>query len=254
MAKAGLDDPKWSLRFGGYYTIDQDGQVQIQINGISALLDIEDTLDLEYETTVFRLDGHYRFTPEHRIEVSAYKLDSHGSKVLDESLLFPGGSTVDIGATLDSELDIDTYRFNYTYSFYHSDQVEVGISGGLHVTGMNGELEASGSINSNPGQYEVAGSSVTAPLPVIGVRFEYAATDHITIEFMYDLFFLEYDDYQGRYTDSQWIVEYTFDSGLGLGLGIDSTEFNVEADDDNDVELNFDTSFLGLTAFLSYSF
>lgn len=81
--------------------------------GAGASINPSETLGLDLEQTVTRLDGYYRFTPVHALTYSRYKIKSTGNRTIDETFdwLDKDGNKIEIplGAQVNTELEYDIY-------------------------------------------------------------------------------------------------------------------------------------------------
>lgn len=240
------------IQLGGFAPVNVEGSLQLRENGLGGSLDLDDALNLKSETQVFRLDGFYRFNPHHRIEYSYYSLKSKGTNEIDESANI-GDDVVSAGAKVESKLNYEIFKVNYTYSFYRNDRVELGISAGIHATHFDTSLKAEGNVNGQPSQTTAASADLIAPLPVIGWRLHYDILQDLNLTFSYDLFALAYEDFKGSYEDSQLFVDYEVYKKFGVGAGINRTVYNISAED-GDTVAKLNRSMLGFMAFVSYRF
>jgi hypothetical protein len=173
-----------------------------------------------------RIDGHYRFAPKHRVDFSWYKIDRGGQIVTQRGLDF-GDVNFPAGTAIDSELNTETIKAAYTYSFYRAPQIETSLSVGLHVTKMEASLQSAGL-----GIAEA--TSATAPLPVFGFRLDYSFSPKWLVRTKYELFFLDnFDTYQGALNDFTIAIEHHTFKHVGFGFGLNRSSLDLEIDEDN---------------------
>ena len=213
------------------------------VRGIS--ISPEDTLGLKTEQSVVRLDGHYRFTKKHALTFSWYSINSDGNKSLDEEFdwIDENGDTVTIpiGASVDTTLDYDIYKVGYLYSFHHTDKVELAVGAGLHMTriGVGLNAQATGLTG------EVSDVSTTLPLPVLSFALIYQVTPKFSWHIKSEFFALEFDNWDGRYTDTTLGMEYRFFKHVGLGIALAGNSLKVTEDTD-DYKFNYDNRITGV--------
>ncbi len=194
---------------------------------LSVRINTEDQLGMESETNVFRLDGYYRFSDTHSIDISYFSVKSEGNKVLSADIEWDD-KTIGVGTTVSSYFNMDVYKINYGYSFYHNEKVELVLSAGFHITTLDLGLEATGVTEGD----EKVG--ITVPLPTFGFKGEYTVIDkRLFVEYKTDYFFLKYDDFQGRLISSALNIEYRFVDNIGVGVGYNSNKIFVAMDDGN---------------------
>ena len=179
-------------------------------DGVSGSLDLLKVLKMETRTTSVYFDGYYRFTPSQRVELGYTSLSSSAHSGFGK-VYFPGEEyEIDLSGDVDTHMDIDTFKILYTYSFYHNEKVELGLSLGLHVTDIDFGLGAS----IGPGGNDY--SLVIAPyLPVIGARFEYMILPEWSVQYNFDLLYLATDVELPNMSNVEGTEGYLFDSSLG---------------------------------------
>ncbi len=246
-------EDKWKINVGGMFVTSFETDMQLSKKGfpVGARINTEDQLGLNSDTATFRLDGYYRFNDQHAIEGSYYAVRSDGERVVSGEFEW-NGDIIGAGARVDSFFDMDILKVNYLYSFYHNDRVELALSAGLHLTSIDLGISASGSVNGIPSKTVSSGSSVTAPLPVVGFKGQYTIIpETLFIDYKADFFYLEFDTYTGSLIRSLFAIEYRFVEHVGVGLGFDSTIINVEMDD-GDKKVNVDNTLSGFLLYFTY--
>jgi hypothetical protein len=219
---------RWNLSLGSYFVTRTNGTVRLDrtagVVSIGTSIDWERDLGGETSMTVPRIDGYYRFAPKHRVDFSWYKVDRNGTVYSQRSIDF-GNISFPAGSAIESTLNTATTKVAYTYSFYRAPEIETAVSVGLHVTGVETSLTAAG--------LGLAGSnSITAPLPVIGFRLDYAFTPKWWMRTKYELFFLDsVDKYKGSLSDFTLAVEHRTFQHVGFGFGLDRNSIDVEVTD-----------------------
>jgi hypothetical protein len=230
---------RFMLRMGGYHAQNADTIARLSANNlpVGTYIDFHDTLGGDTATTVFRMDGLYRFNDKHSLNFSWYALRFTGSRVLSEDINW-GDQTFPINAQVSSEIKFDVYKLSYQYSVYHNDKVELGASFGLHIMHAFAGITASGI-----GQSE--GDAVTAPLPVFGLFADYKFTPRFSIYYNYQWFFINYQDqFKGGLQDFLFGLEYRVFRNVALGVAYNRFGLNVEAKG-NAKTLNLNTNWNG---------
>jgi hypothetical protein len=179
---------KFMLRLGGYQIRNADTIARLDANNlpVGTYVDFHDTLGGDTQSTVFRMDGRYRFNERHALDFSWYDMRFTGSKVLDHDITW-NGVTYSVGTPVDSELKFDIYKLGYQYSVYHNEKIELGASFGLFIMKTFAGITASG--------IDLAeNASVTAPLPVFGLFADYKFTPRFSGFYNYQFFNINYQD------------------------------------------------------------
>lgn len=244
--------PKFELAVGGFIT-ESDTTVQLNSEtlGVGAVVDLENALGVERSFRTFRVDALYRFGKTRRNEIEFHYFDSKrdGSKVLDQELQI-GDAIFPAGTGVSTEFRLTFYNVDYVYNFLMNDHVRLGVSAGLHTTGIRLKVEDTSASN-------VEDENFTAPLPMLGLRLDVLLTKHWRMKTNLNVFYLQYDNYTGRLSDSIIAVEYTPWKHFGLGAGINAINYYVGDDGDSNLaDLNGNIRFqlTGLMIYAKYFF
>lgn len=244
---------KFKINIGSMFVTNFETDMQLTPKNlpVSARVNTKDTLGMTSDTNVFRLDGYYRFSDTHSIDFSYFSVKSDGHKNITKDIKW-GDSTISSGATVDSHFDMDIYKINYAYSFYHNEKVELGLTAGLHVTTIGLGLKANGTVDGVTQDNYSSGASVTIPLPVFGLKGEYTIIDNtLFVNYKTEYFFLEYEDYRGALVTSALNLEYHFIDNYGVGVGYNSNKIILDMDN-GDKKLQVKNDLSGVMVYLTY--
>ena len=252
LASAEVTD-KWKINAGAMFVTNFETEMRLTPKNapIGVRINTKDQLGLKNETGVFRLDGYYRFTDVHSIDFSFFSVRSDGSKSIDTDIEW-NGDTISAGAKINSYFNMDVYKINYGYSFYHNEKVELALTAGLHITSLDVGLAASGTVNGTPTNTYSDGASATAPLPVVGFKGEYTIIDkRLFINYKTDYFFMKYENFNGSLISSALNLEYRFVDNVGIGIGYNANKIFLKADD-GDKKLEIDNTLSGALVYFTY--
>jgi len=247
---------KFKFAIGGYTLGRHTSTISVTDSdlGVGISISPEDTLGMDIENTVLRIEGYYRFRPKHALTYAWYSINSTGNKIIEEEFEWvdPEGNpvTIPVGAQVISSLDYDIFKVGYLWSFYRSDKVELGAGAGLHITRLATELNAS--TTTPPGQ-SLQKVDTTIPLPVISLVLNY----HVTPKFRWFLkteaFALKYDDWTGTYRDTNLGIEYRAWKHAALGAALNSNALDIEQDTSS-YRLKFNNTISGVQVYLATYF
>ena len=239
-AESGEEQGPWEtygLSLGGFWsTLDTSFRVG---SGIGLDIDLEELLDMESTTTVFKVGGLWRFSnnKKHRLDLSWFAFRRSGSTILDQDIEIEdrNGDTITIekDEEVDSFFDIDIYQLAYSYSFLQDNRVDLAGLLGFYVMPMDVGLEASGVVDKK------GTLDFTAPLPTLGLRMDFVLTPKWYFRSSSQIFYLEYEQFKGSVLASQAAIEYVPWDHVGIGLGIESFRFKAEADGEDYPEIDF---------------
>ena len=253
-AEESLTD-RFRLSIGGYAIARYESNISLTDPDLGAGISInpQDTLGLDAESTVLRIEGYYRFRPKHALTYSWYSINSTGSKTIDEefSWVDPGGNPIIIeaGALVNSNLDYDIFKVGYLWSFHHSDRVELGVGAGLHITRLALDLNASTTSSGEDPQ----NVNTTVPLPVVSFVLNYNVTPKFRWYLKTEAFALKFDDWTGTYRDTTLGMEYRAWEHVALGAGLSSNALDLDEQGPN-YHLRFNNTISGALLYVATYF
>ena len=231
-------DPDWpwerfSVTLGGFVAdINSDVRLGIEELGTGVDVNLEDALGLDTTSRVFRVGAAVRFgkSRRHQAEFSWFDLKRDSTKRLGrdieiDNVVYP------IGTSVDSFLDIQIWKAAYNYSFLLDDRINLGAGLGVFVMPIKFGVTAQGIGDT--------GEDITAPLPAIGLRADFALTRKWFLRQTIDLFYLKLGDFKGTMVDSTTAVEYKPWKNLGFGLAANNFRLDIEAKGDDYPNIDF---------------
>jgi hypothetical protein len=230
-AEEGQKEKPWerfSLNLGGFVTtLNSDLRIGSKSSGVGIDVNGEDALGLDSSITVFRADAVYRFTSNrrHRFDLSYLDLRRGATKTLQADIQIKD-QTFSAGTTVDSLFDLKIIRGAYSYSLFQDERLDLGLSAGVYVAPIKIRLSSS-----RTGAAEE--ESITAPLPVLGLRFDFAITPKFFLKQNIDFFYLQYQNFQGSLVDAKIALEYNVWKHLGFGIAYDYLRIQVKAEGQN---------------------
>jgi len=240
-----LDDDRFSLSLGVFIT-DRDTEARFESSlGNGTDIDLETDLGLNSSDSVFRVDGYVRFSKRHRADFSVFDLSRKNSKQIEREIQW-GDTLYSIDTVVESDNGLSIYKAAYTYSFLNGEDGYLGATFGIYVADWKVSLK-----EQNLGSAEVG--ELTAPLPVIGLRGEYALSDRWSFRASGEFFFVEYDNIDGSLVDIYAGFDYSILDHLSLGIGFNRVTIDVDA-----TRSSFggaiDWQYSGALAFLKFDF
>lgn len=228
VAQAPQRDPlngKFGFRIGAqaFTTVSTTIRIDSATLGLGTEFNFEDETGLEEEVTVARLDGLYRFTDRHGVTFSYFDISRTGSRTLSIDIDW-GEETFMATETVQSKWDQEIFQVSYSYTFLRRPNATMGAGVGLHVMDFNTSLRT---VNGT----RARSNSVTAPLPVIGLKGQYRFSDKWRFVGSLDVFSLNFDEYDGNFTDLLLSVEYDAWDRFGIGFGLNDFGLDVSSGD-----------------------
>ena len=242
----------------GYYYPNFDSRVAVGVSGATPPGDINPEQDLGLDKNLggARFDGYWRFADRHRIYFGYYNLDRSASKVLTKDIgpiEIPSlgvNDTILAGSNVNVDAKWEVFILGYDYSFYKTDTLEVAGMIGLNVAQLGTKLSGT-LITTNHGTLygETAGSTLTAPLPAIGLSGDWAIDDRWRIRGHAGAFKITIQNIDAKVVDANISGEYRVWGNIWGGLGYSLLNASAEKNDgSSDVSLDWRTGGLQLYA------
>ena len=217
---------RFSLDLGASWVL-TNSQVRLGAKGAGVSISPKDLLGLDSTTTVFRMDGGWRFTRNlrHSLDFTWYSNRRKGETTAAQTIEI-GDIVITPGEDVKTSLNLDVIRLGYSYSFFQDDRIDLGVGGGLYIMPISFKVESNGVIQGNVSE------SFTAPLPVFSLRADFAITPKWFLRNRLDAFYLEYDNFTGAIVDTRIALEWDAFKYVGFGLAWDNFRLKAEAEGD----------------------
>ncbi len=233
------DNEPWAragLYFGAMFTdINSDVGLGFGGSGLDVKVDLEDVLELDSNMSVFRADAFWRISRRNRLDFLYYDLSRSADAYLGVDI-----GEYPIGTEVSTRFDMQILKAAYTFSIFNDDRIDIGVGGGLHVLEIYYKMDSPDSGNLDT-------TAITAPLPVLSFRAEFALTKKLFFRQSLDMFFIEFDQYTGQLNDLNIALEYNFWKHAGVGIGYDIVYADIKADNEillNEIEISYSGIFL----------
>jgi len=252
--KENKDKPweRFSFNLGGFIT-SLNSDISLGAKGLNLEVNLEDALDMDSSVSVFRVDGLWRFSRNlrHRLDLGWFDISRDASTTLLKDIEI-GDTIFPLGTEVTSSFDLQVFKVAYSYSFFQDDRMDMGVSFGIFVMPISFEIDASGAFEGHESE------SITAPLPVLGLRADFAITPKLFIKYNLDFFYLEIDQFEGAVTDNKLVLEYNAFKNIGFGIGLERFNIYIKAEGEDYPNIDFNGSFqfsyFGLMAYCKVYF
>jgi len=242
-----------SLKLGAYFLSDQNTELLLKKDGVGAILNLQDFFNLEKQTNVLRIEAAYKFSADHKMELSWYKVNNRSYQTVDKSFEY-NGHIIEAGSSVDMRYDTEIYKLMYAYSAYQTNKLNLMFRAGLHVTSISTRLAASISTNLVEDSLSTDSLRITKPLPVFGFGLEYKILSDLYFNYNVDYFLLSYDNaLEGALVDTLLSVEYKYNRYVGVGVGLNATKSRLHVQQESTL---FETrnEVMGALAYLIFSY
>jgi hypothetical protein len=243
-AQPAEDAERSSILFGAFIT-DRDTSTRLDSDaGPGTEIDLEDDLGLETSMSVVRLGGYVWLGRRHRFDAALFDLSRDATTPIQETIHF-GDATFEIDSVVETEQDLSIIKADYTFAAVARDRGFLGVTGGLYILETTMALRQAAL-----GQFE--SEDITAPLPLLGLRGDYAFNDRITLRGAMQWFGVETEDVEGRLTDFYVGADYSFGERMAVGLAYNSVSMNIVAEEERGFKGRIDFGYDGLLLYFKF--
>jgi hypothetical protein len=213
-------------------------------------LNFEQNLGMSDTETLPGLMFTWRTAKKHSLLLAYYELDRSGSAVTGTVIRF-GDKEFEVNLPISSFMDMDVATAAYSYSLLFDERREISINAGLALMDIDFRIIGNGS----SGVIQ-ANTSLTAPLPTIGLTGGYAFTDKLYLRgsvgyFSFDLAFSDESGLRGDIATAKiGVFHNTFDR-VQFGLAYHYFDIDTawgDASGFNSLQYNYRGPALSITA------
>lgn len=230
-ALAQLRDDAFRL-YAAWFLHASDAKLRVDGADIGSELDLHDDLSVSKRDDTFQLGAEWRFAERHRLGIGYFKIDRSGTATLEEDATI-GNVTFPAGSSATTTFENTVIPVAYSYSFYKSRDSEFAGTIGLHWTKL--ELNVRGQSSTNLVELDKeASADVAGPLPLLGLRYDYAFSPRWRLLTHAEYFALKFGGsttYRGSMMNLRAATEYDIFKNVSLGVSYTYFAMDVDADD-----------------------
>lgn len=234
---------RFELKLGGGFYGNFDTALTISSDVlVGAGLDLEDTLGIDENKSVLRLDANYAFNPRHELRLGMFDISRSGTRSVGEDLEI-GEVVIPSGSSVGTEFGTTIVKLAYLYNFVAEHRTKIGLSAGLHTMRLDTAFRTStGSIEET--------FDATAPLPVFGLHGEYALSRRWSMLASVEFFQLDIGSARGHLTDTLLAFEHDLTDHLGWGVAVNGFNMGAVIEGDGSLEADLVYKYQGLLLYL----
>ena len=231
-----LLDGKFVGSLGGFIL---GTDVKARLNGetTNSDIDFDKTFGDPGNQTRIRGDVLWRVTPTHHLRFLYFDNATSSKRVIDENVEF-GDHVFNAGGEVKATSSFKIAELAYEYAFIRQPGFELNASLGVHYMDVGLKLRGDATITDENGNVtQVSGStkkgSVSAPLPVIGVRAGWVVAPQVYLDAQAQYFKAKIDNVDGSILDLRAGATWMFSQNFGVGIGYNrfTTKVKVEKND-----------------------
>ena len=228
----------------GAFVLDTNSDLKL---GPGVKVDAEDVLGLDQNFTAFRADAFWRITRRNRVDFTYYTMNRNGSSFLGVEIPDGEGGSFPLGTKVKTDFDVSVLRGSYAYSFFKNEHFDLGVAAGLF--GLKVEFKMDSDVFG-----KVEKTDFTVPLPVVGLRGNFALTPKWFIRQSFDYFYINVGNYEGQLVDFNVALEWNALKHLGLGVGYNYAVMDLKYSGSDDFLEEIDMSYGGVLLFAKLYF
>ena len=173
--------------------------------GVDGQLDTEKRKDIQFDER-FQLDGvqnsfalnfTWRFSKNYSVNAEYFSVNTSKTVTLDETVEWDD-KTYDVGAEVTGGYKFALYRIFFGRVISRGDKHEFGGGLGFHTVNVKGYIEGEASVNEGSASFTKSSSSVTLPLPNIGLWYLWAPHQKWAFTSRLDWFGISISNYSGN--------------------------------------------------------
>ena len=188
--------------------------------------------------------GRWRFSERWRLELEYFSFNRENSRTTTEDIDW-GNTTIPAGTNVTAKFDVSDIRLSCGYSFFKTQDKELGVALGFHLMHFDAELSTGGG--------SAGEAKVLAPLPVASFFGQFALTNEWSVGGRLDVLRIEYQPFYGNImsvgVDALWQPWRHWGFGLGwrtlqVSGGLSSSDWDG----------SINTTYTGPIAYVTSSF
>jgi hypothetical protein len=209
-----------------------DGSLNGTANTGNQDINFDQRFGSDADTTRFRADFLWRITPRHAVRFGYFNNNITRTRPIDTDFAW-GDYTFKAGGQVTFQNKFTVYEGAYEFTFLNAPTYKLAVSAGVHVESFKLALSGDATVTHPDGtvtapSFQVQSNSVTAPLPVIGLRGEWAAMDHLYLDASGQLFKFKYEGIDGHWSVIWVGATWMFNHHFGIGVAYDRFSTNVD--------------------------
>jgi len=212
-----------------------NGSLSGSANTSDQNIDFDKQFGTDADQTRWRADVLWRITPRQHLRFSYFNDDVQRARTIDQNLAW-GDYTFLASGDVTAVTKFHVYELDYEFAFLRRPNYEIVAVAGIHVDDLTLQLSGNASLTvdtptgpvEETATFTTKSSSLTTPLPVIGLRGNWAVSPHVHLDAAGELFALSYQGVSGNWSDLRAGVSWMFNHHIGIGLGYDRFETHVD--------------------------
>jgi len=227
---------RFVVTFGGFVVISNiNGSLSGSANTSGQNIDFDKRFGTDADQTRLRAEVLWRITPRQYLRFSYFNNAVQHTQAINQNFAW-GDYTFLAGGEVTAEVKSRVYELDYEFAFLRRPNYAIVAGAGIHFEDLTLKLagNASLTVDTPTGPVEQTATftsksnSVPAPLPVLGLRGDWAVSPRIYLDASAQVFALSYQGINGNWSDLRAGATWMFNDHFGIGMSYD--RFAVHAD------------------------
>ena len=221
---------------GGFVVISNvDASLSGSANTSGQDINFDKQFGTDADQTRLRAEVLWRITPRQHLRFSYFNNALQHAQTIDHELAW-GDYTFSAGGEVNAQVKSRVYELDYEFAFLRRPNYEIVAVAGIHLDDLGFKLSGNASLTvdtpmgrvEQTATFTTSSNSIPAPLPVLGMRAEWAVSPHIYLDASGQVFSLSYQGITGNWSDLRAGATWMFNDHFGLGLGYDRFALHVD--------------------------
>ena len=219
----------------------------------STYLDLEGNLDLPELSSVLTLYGAYQFNNKHRVGFHLFSINRE-STVFDIDKTFEDVRVVGNASFTDTT---NFYRLDYGYNLFGDAHSRIDLMAGIYGLDLKYVFKADGEITIDGFTADSASiedeTSIFAPLPLIGLDFNFRITDSWSFATKVSFVAGSYNNLTATVSQTSINAIYRVNRYFGAVMGLSYFDADIEIESSSktrDISYGYDGAYIGMHFFL----
>lgn len=212
-----------------------NGSLSGSANTSERNIDFDKRFGTDVDQTRWRAEVLWRITPTQHLRFSYFNHDVQRTRTLDQDLVW-GNYTLLAGAQVTAETKFQVYELDYEFAFLRRPNYQIVAVAGIHFDDLTLKLSGNASLVidtpmgpvEQPPAFANESNSVPAPLPVLGLRADWAVLPRTYLEAAAQVFAISFQGINGNWSDLRAGATWMFSDHFGIGVGYNRFAAHVD--------------------------
>ncbi len=229
---------KWVISAGTFIlTSKLDGDLNGNANANGKHVDFDHDFGTGSSINVIRAGALWRFKPKHHLRLEYFHNRTTHTRTLDKDIAW-GDYTFLANGQVSAKNEFSVYVVSYEYSLMRRPDYEIAASAGVNFIDQHLQISGNATLTQPDGtvqsaSFQTKSSQLPAPLPVIGIRGDWAFAPNWQFDAAGQVFKVKIGDLDGNWWDLRAGVTWMYNRHVGLSAGYEKFITHVDVNKPN---------------------